>query len=87
MEQKKAMRVIVLAGRNAAVVEDVKRVLREAGVALRSLECRDWSASDWQVHVEFPLPEPQRLDAILRAVEAVKGVAVMAAAEVAERRS
>ena len=76
------MRVIILADRNPGVLEDVKRVFDQAGLAPRLFECRDWSASDWQVHVEVPLPPPQRLDHLLRAVEAVKGAAVMAAAEV-----
>lgn len=75
------MRVIVLANRNPEVLEGVKRALEEAGVAPRIFECRDWSTSDWQVHIEFPLPHAQHLNGILRAVDAVKGAAVMATAE------
>jgi hypothetical protein len=59
----------------------VKRALESAGISPRVFECRDWSVSDWQVHVEFPLPHPRRMTGILRAVDAVKGAAVMATAE------
>lgn len=77
----KTMRVIILVNRNPEVLDGVKRALEGAGASPNLFECRDWSTTDWQVHVEFPLPHPRHLNGILRAVDAVKGAAVMATAE------
>jgi len=75
------MKLVVYTGQDPTYEKRIRAAIERSGGSVRQSESTAASADTWEQYVTFLIPNTRLLPDIVRAVETVRGVAVMAVTE------